>query len=184
MNRSDVQKMMAILEVSYPIWYSKITNEQLRNMVNLWTELLSETDPNLFASALKALILNDTSGFPPTIGQINNKAYELTHQNEMTEQEAWNMVYKAICNSGYNPKKEWDKLPDVLKALTTPEMLYEYSQMNADEVNTVISSNFMRSYKVRKEHVKQQQMLPESMKVMISEVTAKLRIGTTKEESE
>jgi len=181
MNRTDVNKIMAILEVGYPNWIAKLEDEKLKIMLNMWTELFAEDDANLVASAVKAIMITDPSPFPPTIGAIKAKMYELTKPEELTEQEAWNTVYKAICNSGYNAQQEWDNLPDVIQSLTTPRLLREYSQMSTDEINTVVSSNFMRSYRVRKEHFKQQQLLPNSMKTMISNIAQKLQIGTTNE---
>lgn len=177
MNRADVNKIMAILEVAYPNWIAKLEDEKLKIMLNMWTEMFEDDNADLVATSIKAIMLSDPSPFPPTIGAIKAKMYELTHKNELGEQEAWNLMAKAIFNSGYNAKQEYEKLPDVLKALTTPTLLHEYSLMDVDQVQTVIASNFMRSYKAKKEKIKEYQMLPNKMQAYISLVSEQLQIG-------
>lgn len=177
MNRSDVNKIMAILEVAYPNWIAKLHDEKLKIMLNMWTEMFEDDDPNLVATAVKAIMLSDPSPFPPTIGAIKSKMYELTHQDELTEQEAWNLVSSAIDNSGYNAKAEYEKLPDIIKSMITPSMLHEYALMSTDQVQSVIASNFMRSYRVRKEKNKEYQLLPSKMQTMIGNLANQLQIG-------
>lgn len=182
MNRTDVNKIMAILEVAYPNWIAKLEDEKLKIMLNMWTELFADDDANLVASAIKAIVLTDPSPFPPTIGAIKSKMFELSNPNELTEQEAWNLVYKAISNSGHNSKEEHDKLPEVIKSLLTPQMLREYAMMDSDQIQSVVASNFMRSYRTRKEKFKEFQLLPNNMKTMISNLANQLQIGAAGKE--
>jgi len=88
MNKNDVLKVIAMLEVNYPQHYSKLSKEQFNNQVVLWTELFKDDDPNLIASVVKTIITTDSSPFPPNVGQIKNKAFELTTYQGMTELEA------------------------------------------------------------------------------------------------
>ena len=44
---------------------------------------------------------------------VESKAPQMPE--EMSAQEAWALVYKAICNSGYNSAQEFDKLPELVK---------------------------------------------------------------------
>lgn len=177
MNRNDVNKIMAILEVAYPNWIAKLEDEKLKIMLNMWTEMFEDDDPNLVATSVKAIMLSDPSPFPPTIGAIKAKMYELSHPDDLNEQEAWNLMSKAILNSGYNSKQEYEKLPDVLKALTTPSLLREYSQMSIDEVQTVIASNFMRSYRAKKEKIKEYKMLPNNMQTLLGNIREQLKLS-------
>lgn len=174
MNRQETKMILEILKSLYPNDFKNKDADDMKLMLDIWNELLIDDDANVIANAIKVIALNGTSAFMPTIGIIRNKAYELTHKDEFTEQEAWNCVYKAIMNSGYHAKKEWEKLPDVVKGSVTPEQLREWSQMDTDKLETVVSSNFMRSYKVRSKYSKEQNMLPNQIKLQIDSIKNKL----------
>ena len=49
--------------------------------------------------------------------------------------------------------------------------------MEADEVNSVVQSNFMRSYKANAKYESDKQMLPNSTKAMIERLADRLSIG-------
>jgi hypothetical protein len=56
MTQNEVMKIIAILEVSYPQHYSKLSKEQLQNQVMLWSELWRDADANLIANTVKSII--------------------------------------------------------------------------------------------------------------------------------
>ena len=176
MTRDETKMVLEILSNIYPNEFRNKSEEQMVKMLNLWSDLMTELDVNLVANAIKMIAISDPSPFMPTIGLINKKVYELTNPNELTEQEAWNHIYKAICNSGYSPQAEYDKLPNVLKSMTSPQQLREWSQMDTSQIETVVASNFMRSYKVRANNVKQHEMLPNSIKKMLENVANQMSI--------
>lgn len=176
MTQNEVMKIIAILEVSYPQHYSKLNNEQMKNQLLLWCELWKDTDANLIANTVKSMINGDINPFPPTIGQINAKAYELFEPKVMTEQEAWNTLYKAICNSGYNAQYEYDHLPLEIKPLCTPSQLREWANMNVDTLNSVVSSNFMRSFKAKEKQRIDYDKLPNETKSLISELNMNMKL--------
>ncbi len=172
MTREDVKKIIMMLASVYPHNFTNKTQEALSEMIDVWHTLLDDLDANQVAIATREFLrTRNEERFMPTPAVIRNEVYELFKTEQgLTEQEAWGIMYKAICNSGYNSHAEYDKLPDVIKSLTTPQMLKEYSMMDADELNTVVSSNFMRSYKVRKEHHKQYEKISTNTKTLISEI--------------
>lgn len=176
MNRTEILKVMAILEVSYPNWVAKLDTEKKQVMVSLWSELFSEDDGNIIANAIKAIIISDTNPFPPTIAIIKQKAYDLTHSQTLSEMEAWNIVMLALRNCGRNSESEYEKLPKVIQAITTPQQLKEWALMDSEQVNTVVSSNFMRSYRSREKYVQQNELLPNSMKTLIGEFKEQFKL--------
>ena len=88
----------------------------------------------------------------------------------MTEMEAWNLVVKAASNGFYGAKEEFAKLPrDVQEIVGSPAQLREWSQMDSDEFNTVLASNFQRSYRARAESRKVYGRLPENLLIHLPE---------------
>ena len=161
MTKTDTAKVMAILATAYPAFYSKQSKEEKVAAVNLWADLFADDDPDVVLAAVKSHIATDTKGFPPVIGQIKEQVTKLTQPPMMTEQEAWSLVIKAINNSGYHAGEEYEKLPPLLQRLVgSPRQLYDWGMMPADEVQSVVASNFMRSYRVRAKDWQEYQALP------------------------
>ena len=182
MTKTETMGIMAILKEAYPMYYKGKTKEELTIAVNLWTELFVDDDAKLVKAAVMTYISNSTSGYPPVIGQIKEKLRMLTAPNELTEQEAWNCIAKATKNSAYHATEEFNKLPELVQALVgSPAQLHEWSQMETKDLQTVVASNFMRSYKVKSVNNREYQALPNDIKQLISNVSDKLSIeGGTK----
>ena len=84
------------------------------------------------------------------------------------------MVYKAICNSAYNSVEEFNKLPiEIQRAIGSADMLKSWSQLDIEQVQTVIQSNVMRSYKVASKQKKEYDVLPENVKKFTLELSNK-----------
>lgn len=112
---------------------------------DMWYGLLQDIPYKLAAMALKNFM--QTSSRLPTPADIRQGAYELAKGEDMTGLEAWGIVSKAIGNSGYNSEKEFGKLPPTIqKAVGSPRQLYMWSQTDSTSVETVIQSQFIRSY--------------------------------------
>ena len=128
--------------------------------IMVWYEFFKEDDYMVVQTAIKKYMANNE--YPPTIAGIRKNINEITNPDlSMTEGEAWSLVYRAICNSAYNAREEFEKLsPECQKAIGNPSILKEWAGLDKEEVNTVIQSNFMRSYKVEKKRSQELEMLP------------------------
>lgn len=70
--------------------------------------------------------------------------------HELNEMAAWEMVQKAIRNSGYHAEEEFEKLPEIVqKSVVSPSQLKEWALTENLNVE-VVSSNFMRTYRVER----------------------------------
>lgn len=176
MTRKECAGVLAILQSEYPQSFVKLDDRQMAAKLDLWTEMFSGDDPQLVFAAVKALL---TSGreFAPNIGQIKEKMHQLASPNALTETEAWALVSKACQNGLYGSKAEFDKLPpDVQAAVGSPEMLKQWAMMDADELQSVVASNFMRSYKVISRRAKEKALMPPEMRELLAGMTAKMAL--------
>ena len=177
MTYEETLKIFAVMKANYSNFFKGLTRIDAEAQVNLWCEMFQDTPYELVGAAVKAFIATDTDGYPPNVGKIKKQIRMLTQQEEMTEQEAVNLILKACSNSIYNAQAEFDKLPPVLQRLAgSPNQLREWALMESDVVNSVVSSNLMRSYRVVAEREKQQQALPSSMRAFLAETTDRLRL--------
>lgn len=170
MTREDTIKILSVLRGAYPAFYRDITKQEAESTIALWESMFDEEPYELVAAAVKAFISGDGKGFPPAIGQIKERIRVITQPEEMTEQEAWALVSKALRNSSYGSEEEFAKLPPEVKAVVhDPGQLKQWAMSPADEVETVIASNFMRSFRVKQKVNKEYMALPTSVKqLMIS----------------
>lgn len=152
MTRSETLAIMSILKAAYPGYYRDMKRQDAEAVVNLWAEMLADYPANLVAAAVKSHIASDRKGFPPHIGAIIAAIGEINRPAELSEGEAWALIAKALRNSGYNSEKEFSALPENLQRLVGhPSQLREWASMDTGTVQSVVQSNFMRSYRARAE---------------------------------
>lgn len=177
MNLVETAKLMAVLETAYPMFYAKKTQQEREDAIRLWAEMFAEEPAEVVAMAVKALIKSRVSTFPPGIGEITEKIHQITQPEQMTELEAWSLVAKAVSNSAYNSGEEFRKLPPVVQRLVgTPAQLKQWAVMDSETFNSVVASNFQRSYKVRAKNERDYLALPSSVKTFMEGITAGMRM--------
>lgn len=138
--------------------------EDLEQILSLWVDMFREDDPRIVAGAVKAFIATDSKGFPPVIGTIKEKVRQITKPPMMTEQEAWGLVMEAINCSEHDLQKNFNALPPVIRSIVgNARQLWEWGLMDSDTVNSVVASNFMRSYRSRAQQQQDFEALPEDV---------------------
>lgn len=129
--------------------------------VTVWYGMLKDIP---YKDASKAITdIMRTSPYPPTIADITQKVYQANAKEEMSGPEAWSCVRKAIQNSNYSSEQEFAKLPrSVQKAIGTSANLRELAAMDAQTVESVEQSHFIRAYRavLDRERMDEQANLP------------------------
>ena len=140
--------------------------------IKVWYEFFKDEDYMVVQAAVQKYMANNE--FPPTVAGIRKILAQMnTSSDDMTEGYAWSLVYKAICNSSYCAREEFEKLPEVCqKAVGRYENLREWAMVSTDEVNTVIHSNFLRSFRAAKKSQEEFAALPCQMREQILKITS------------
>lgn len=113
---------------------------------NIWYEMLKDLDYKTASFAVKKYMQSEEK--EPRVSSIRKHAQSFKKNNELNEMKAWDMVYKAICNSAWNAEEEFSKLPEILqKSVSSPSQLQEWGKMNLETVNSVVQSNFLKTYR-------------------------------------
>ena len=175
MTRSETLAVMSILKAAYPGYYRDMKRQDAEAVVNLWAEMLSDYPADLVAAAVKAHIAGDRKGYPPHIGAIIAAIGDISKPSCLTEGEAWALVAKALRNSSYGSEKEFAALPETLQRLVGhPSQLREWAMMDADTVQSVVQSNFMRSYRARAESEKRLAAMPQEIREKLTNAANQL----------
>lgn len=133
---------------------------------DIWYSLLKDIPYEVCNVAVQKYMTTKT--YMPTIADIRQLATEIVTPERMSEGAAWDLVTKAMRNASYHAEEEFEKLPPACqKAIGSPATLREWALMDLSQVNTVIQSNFMRSYKVEDKRIQESNALPESAKQII-----------------
>lgn len=171
MTRDEAKKLVMIITASFPNWHPA----DLKITVNTWAAVLKDYDYKQAETALMVYISTDTSGFAPSIGQVIDKMHVAEDFTELNEMEAWALVSRAIKNGNYGAEEEYAKLPpDIQKAVGDPANLRNWAKADMHSVETVIQSNFMRSFRAVADRKKEYRRLPGQVRELIDQAVGKL----------
>ena len=172
MNDTEAAKVLATLKAAYPNTYRDMKPADAKAAVNLWTRMFKDYPYETIDGAVMGFIANDKKGFAPVPGQIMDMVLKITQEPELTEMDAWSMVSKALRNGIYGAEEEFDKLPEVVQqAVGSPSMIRNWAQMECDAVESVIQSNFMRSFRAKKKAQREMAALPADVKETFEQIS-------------
>ena len=100
MNKQETAKILAVIKKTYPAFYYRQSEDDIKKSVTLWQSLFEDDDAVIVGAALKSFIVSDASGYPPTPGQIKEKMRLIMHPDRLSEADAWQAVKIAMRNPG------------------------------------------------------------------------------------
>lgn len=176
MTRDETKKLLLTIEAAFPNF--KPADATLT--VDTWHWALEEYPAPAVKASLQIYLKTNKSGFAPSVSQIINGIHEPADKTRITEGEAWAMVKRAIADSAYNSTERFFELPpEIQKAIGGPEVLRQWGMTDSDEVNTVIMSNFQRTYRAVISQQEYAERVPEAISDIIKGLSEKTapRIG-------
>lgn len=177
MTYDETLKIFAVLKANYSNFFKNMSRIDAEAQVSLWAEMFADTPYEMVGLAVKTFIATDVEGYPPNVGRIKRELMRLTEKEQMTEQEAVSLILKATRNGLYRAKEEYEKLPPVLQRLVgSPEQIRAWARMPADELQTVVASNLMRSYRAIAKKEEEYQALPSSIKNLLGQVGEQMKL--------
>lgn len=173
----NIRQILTLLQSEYPQSFSSMDARTMALKVELWEREFSDDNPNWVYAAIRTY-MRTPERFAPSIGQVREIMNSLTAGEELPEQTAWALVSAACRNGLYGYKQEFEKLPpEVQAAVGAPEQLKAWAAMDADTVESVVASNFMRNYKANKAREKARAALPPEMRDLISGLADHMKLG-------
>lgn len=146
MTRDETKELLMSIQAIYPNF--KVRPEEMTLTINAWHLMLNEYPKEAVNAALQIYVKTNNGGFAPSVSQLIGAMYAPKNNNQLSEGEAWNLVKKAIQNGNYGSEEEFNALPPIVqRAVGSPNMIRQWSMSDTDEVNTVIASNFQRTYR-------------------------------------
>lgn len=169
MTREETVKIIRIMSDCYPNY--KPSN--LSETVDVWNMMLDEYSYNQVSIALKAYVVSDTSGFAPSVGEIVAKIQLVSQPQELDGMAAWGLVSKALRNGTYGAVEEFNKLPPLVRrAVGMPDNLKNWATSDYQTIETVIQSNFLRTYETIVKRANEINRIPDNIKSLIEKTNA------------
>ena len=169
MTEKQVGELLMTIQAYYPNYNppdKKIT-------LNAWHIMLAEYPEELVLQALRACIATNTSGFAPDVGQIMSKIQTISQPQELDGMAAWGLVSKALRNGTYGAVEEFNKLPPLVRqAVGMPDNLKNWATADYQTVETVIQSNFLKTYEVVIKRANEINRMPDDIKTLIENTNA------------
>ena len=166
MTRTETIQIMAVMRAAYPGYYRDSTGVDAQAAAALWFEMLGHHPYPLVETAVKCRI--SSSKWPPTVADINEEILRITQPRQMDAAQAWDLVRRAVSDSGYQSQAAFDRLPeDIRQIVGRPSPLYQWGQMDAGTINSVVASNFQKAYRERAEKRRALELLPPAIRRQI-----------------
>ena len=174
----EIGRLVYAIRGTYPKYYANMGAEDLKGLSMAWALVLGEYDFSIASRAVQLYLTNDTTGFPPSPGQIVDAIHKITNPRiaEMTATEAWALVRKAIRNGYYGAEEEFAKLPTACqRAIGSPSNLRELAQLDIDQVETVEQSHFIKAYNTQVIRERETAKMPSDIRALVEKAVSEKR---------
>ena len=176
MTKKEIAEILAIMQSNYPDDFKGMSDAAMNGKINLWLMQFRDDQYSDVLAAVMAHIATDTNRFMPPVGVIKAKLAEIRQPETMTPHEAWMRISEALRNGIYGAQKEFDALPPLLqKMVGSPTQLKEWAMMDAEVVQSVVASNFRRSYEVRAAKEREYLSLPSNVRQAVEQIAAGMK---------
>ena len=178
MTRDEVINILMVIQAAYPNYKP----QDKTVAVNTWYMMLKDYEKEVVEAALKIYIASDTSGFAPAIGQLIDKINTVTAPPELNSMAAWGLVSTALRNGNYGAEQEFEKLPStVKKAVGSPDNLRHWALSDSKSIETVIQSNFIRTYEAEVRRKSEADKTPPDVRALIDKISNQKLLKSGKE---
>lgn len=156
MTREETKRIIMITQAAFPNW--KVEDKE--TLLNVWTKVFEDDDPQVIEAALMHYIRTDASGFAPSPGKLRTGFRAVAEEYDDTE-DAIAELRRAVSKGNYYSEEEFRKLrPAMQKAVGSPENLKSWARLEMDELENVTFSHVRRSYRA----IKKKERMEESLK--------------------
>lgn len=162
MTRQETKELLMTIRALFPNF--NVKPDEMTPTINAWHMVLEEFTLPDVKKALQVYVRTSNTGFAPSVSQLINALYMPKEQAELSDGEAWALVKKAIRDGNYHSEERFAELPEsIQKAVGGSKMIREWAMCDSTEINTVIMSNFQRTYRTVVSRMEFQEKIPDRL---------------------
>lgn len=144
MTLEETKKVLMTANALFPQW--KVENPT--ETTQAWHWALKDYPAELVMAGMQIFVKTSNSAFAPSPSELIECMHKIEENERLSEGEAWALVKKAIKDGNWHAEERFAELPPIIqRAIGGAEMIHQWAQTDSDEVNTVIMSNFQRTYR-------------------------------------
>lgn len=161
MDLVETKKVLAYIAAAFPRYYANVTRASADRQASVWSDAFTDYSVEAVMTGVKSYISVDSSGFPPSPGQIIEHIHFVGNPRDHSGTEAWALVRKAVNVPWDQFEASFATLPRAAQiAVGSPESLKELAQMDTQRFETVAQSNFLRMYEAAQIRAHKEQREP------------------------
>lgn len=170
MTIKETGQLLAIIKEAHPNAFKSQSDPT--STIKVWNSLLGDLEANLALAAAQAVV--STSQYPPTIAEIREAAYQITHPGELSADEAWGLTLEAIKKYGhYRQIEGLASLPPKVRKIAERMGWDSLCMAEVDKIG-VERGQFIKLYNASVEREKEQDMLPAQLREAIGQIGQRL----------
>lgn len=166
MTQKEAAKIVDVLMFNYPDTLRNNSEEALVTYIENWHFFFKDDSYAEVLAAVQKIISSSQERFAPNIGMIREQMRKNREpKGGLSEQEAWELVKRALRNGFYGYKEEFAKLPPtVQRCVGSENMIREWAVMESETLDSVVASNFMRSFRAIRQSAEEEARTPAAMR--------------------
>ena len=168
----DTTLVFSILTAAYPYFYRDIRQDedQMRDAISVWHEMLAEYDIVTAKVALKRLIATQKE-YPPTIGQMLESINIVSGHAAPDADEIWAEITNAIHNYGYY--RAIEAIDSLSEFARDTVKAFGWEALCKSENAETNRAHFLRIYQAIKTRHDHKYILPGDVRAFIEDHTSK-----------
>ena len=166
MTKEEAAKIVGIILFNYPDTLRDVSDEAYITYVENWHFFFKDDSYGEVMQAVQKIISSSQERFAPNIGMIREQMRKNREpKGGLSEQEAWELVKRALRNGLYGYKEEFAKLPPtVQRCVGSENMIREWAEMESETLDSVVASNFMRSFRAIRQSAEEDARTPDAIR--------------------
>ena len=166
MTLNEAKNIVGLLMFNYPDTLRGNSDDALIAYIENWHFFFKDDSYAEVLAAVQKIISSSQERFAPNIGMIREQMRKNREPNGgLSEQEAWELVKRALRNGLYGYKEEFAKLPPtVQRCVGSENMIREWAEMESETLDSVVASNFMRSFRAIRQSAEEEARTPAAMR--------------------
>ena len=161
MTLEESREVIGILRSEYPQAFEGLTEKDIEARAETWQLRFRDESQHRVKTTLIGCMGRFGGRYGPTIGDVYRRLTDAIIPDELklTENEAVQLVKKALRNGTYGYLSEYERLPQVIReTLGSASCLNEWSKLSENTLNSRVYPTFRRDFRDILEDAKEQYM--------------------------
>lgn len=172
MTRNEAVDAIRYMKAKFPSWNP--TKDDISDMATSWAADFINYPKEVIEVAIDCYVRTSNSAFIPSTSELFGILHSLSKPRQLSENEAWALVSKALRNGYYGAEEEFSKLPKLVQdAVGHPSNLRDWSQQDESALS-VIQSNFQRVYRTVAQRETDISKMPTEVRALIDKINSNI----------